>query len=224
MLLSARLFFHFLRDTLVVLSAHDLSVIKSDRLLFDKVNFSVEQGGLLYVKGPNGAGKTSLLRVLCGLLDSETGKVSFKQQDILTQRSEFHHQLVYFGHKAGLNLRLSAIENLTFWCQQHEQSVSVEQIYQTLAQLQLVGLEDVPVGHLSAGQQRRVALTRLWFKTSATLWVLDEPLTALDTHGISLLIHKIASFLHSGGAVVMTSHQDLELDYPTQELVLEYRI
>ena len=224
MLLSARLFFHILRDTLVVLSAHDLSVVKSDRLLFDKLNFSVEQGGLLYVKGPNGAGKTSLLRVLCGLLDSESGEVNFKQQAIHSVSSSFHHQLVYFGHKAGLNLRLSAIENLDFWCKQHEQNVSIEQIYQTLAELQLVGLEELPIGHLSAGQQRRVALARLWFKSSACLWILDEPFTALDTSGISLLMNKIADFLHSGGAVVMTSHQDLELDYPKQELVLEYRI
>ena len=224
MLLSRRLFFHSPRDTLVVLSAHDLSVVKSDRLLFDKVNFSVEQGGLLYVKGPNGAGKTTLLRVLCGLLESETGKVEFQQQNIHSIRSHFCHQLVYFGHKSGLNLRLSAIENLRFWCQQHEQDVSVEDIYTTLAELQLVGLEDVPVGHLSAGQQRRVALSRLWLKSSARLWVLDEPLTALDSSGITLLMSKIMAFLRCGGAVVMTSHQDLEFDYAKQELLLEYRI
>ena len=224
MLLSRRLFFHFLRDTLVVLSAHDLSVVKSDRLLFDKVNFSVEQGGLLYVKGPNGAGKTTLLRVLCGLLESETGEVQYQQQNINSISSDFHQQLVYFGHKVGLNLRLSAMENLRFWCQQHGQNVSDEQIYATLAELQLVGLEDVPVGHLSAGQQRRVALSRLWLKSSAKLWILDEPLTALDHSGIDLLMHKIVAFLQNAGVVVMTSHQDLQFDYPKQELVLEYRI
>ena len=208
----------------MVLSAHDLSLTKGDRLLFDKVNFSVEQAGLLYIKGPNGAGKTSLLRVLCGLLESESGEVRFKQQALRLVRDEFHHQLVYFGHKTALNARLSAVENLRFWCQQHAQTITQQEIYQTLSELQLVGLEDVPIGHLSAGQQRRVALARLWFKRSATLWILDEPLTALDTSGMSLLLAKITHFLQQGGAVVMTSHQELELDYPTQELVLEYRI
>ena len=213
-----------LRKILVVLSAHELSVVKSDRLLFDKVNFSVEPAGLVYVKGPNGAGKTSLLRVLSGLVEPEQGEVRFADQKLAKVREQFHHSLVYFGHKLGLNLRLSAIENLHFWCQQQQQACDIEQLYAVLGQLQLVGLEDVPVGQLSAGQQRRVALSRLWLKSSARLWILDEPFTALDQQGIQLLSAKLGAFLAAQGSVIMTSHQELEFDYPRQELALEYRI
>lgn len=207
-----------------VLSAHNLSVVKNDRLLFDKVNFSLEAHGLLYVKGPNGAGKTSLLRVLIGLLEAEEGEVRFLQQTMQGNRAQFHHQLVYFGHKLGLNMQLSATNNLAFWCEQQEQACSLSEIHNVLALLNLVGLEDIPLGHLSAGQQRRVALARLWLKKRAKLWVLDEPFTALDSIGISLITEKFLSFLHQGGAVVMTSHQELQFDYPKQELILEYRI
>jgi heme exporter protein A len=70
----------------------------------------------------------------------------------------------------------------------------------------------------------RVALARFWFKQNAKLWILDEPFTALDTQGIELLSKQITAFLSDGGAVVMTSHQALRIDYPTDELTLEYQI
>lgn len=209
---------------MAVLSVTNLSVVKRDRLLFDNLNFAVEQGGLLYVKGQNGAGKTSLLRVLAGLVDADSGDVYFIQQNIKDCREMYHQNLVYFGHKLGINQTLSAVENLQYWCKQHQVVISADTIFDTLAQLNLVGLEDIPVANLSAGQQRRVALARFWFKQTAKLWILDEPFTALDTQGIELVSGQITKFLSTGGAVVMTSHQALQLDYPTNELTLEYRI
>ncbi|GAC18127.1 cytochrome c biogenesis heme-transporting ATPase CcmA [Paraglaciecola arctica] len=209
---------------MAVLSVTNLSVVKRDRLLFENLNFAVKQGGLLYVKGQNGAGKTSMLRVLAGLVAADSGEVYFSQQNIQDCRENYHQNLVYFGHKLGINQTLSAVENLQFWCKQHLVSISVDTIYDTLAQLNLVGLEDIPVANLSAGQQRRVALARFWFKRDAKLWILDEPFTALDTQGIDLLSNQITQFLSGGGAVVMTSHQALRIDYPTDELTLEYRI
>ena len=209
---------------MAVISVTNLSVVKRDRLLFENLNFAVEQGGLLYVKGQNGAGKTSMLRVLAGLVAADSGAVCFFQQNIKNCRENYHQNLVYFGHKLGINLTLSAVENLQYWCMQHQVNITVETIFDTLAQLNLVGLEDIPVSNLSAGQQRRVALARFWFKQDAKLWILDEPFTALDTQGITLLSKQITKFLGAGGAVVITSHQALRLDYPTDELTLEYRI
>ena len=209
---------------MAVLSVTNLSVVKRDRLLFENLNFAVEQGGLLYVKGQNGAGKTSMLRVLAGLVEADCGNVFFSQQNIKDCRENYHQNLVYFGHKLGINLTLSAVENLQYWCKQHQVVISVHTIFSTLAQLNLVGLEDIPVNNLSAGQQRRVALARLWFKQDAKLWILDEPFTALDTQVIELLSKQITKFLSGGGTVVMTSHQALRLDYPTDEITLEYRI
>ena len=97
-------------------------------------------------------------------------------------------------------------------------------MFDLLATLGLVGLEDLPVSQLSAGQQRRVALARLWLKKTAKIWILDEPFTALDVQGIALLREKIVAHLGAGGAVIITSHQQLDIDYKTSELVLEYRL
>lgn len=218
--LSCRL----LRFCLALLSTNNLSVVKRDRLLFDQINLSVDSGGLLYVKGPNGAGKTSLLRVLTGLVQAEQGQVFFHQENIQDCQQAYQNQLIYFGHKLGVNGTLSAVENLQFWCEMHQVNVKQADIYQVLEQLSLVGLEDIPTSNLSAGQQRRVALARFWLKDNASLWILDEPFTALDIQGIDILSTKLVAHLLKGGAVIMTSHQSLELDYPTQELVLEYRI
>ena len=209
---------------MAVLSVTNLSVVKRDRCLFDNLNFAVESGGLLYVKGQNGAGKTSLLRVLAGLVNADLGDVFFSQQNIQDCRENYHQNLVYFGHKLGINQTLSAVENLQFWCKQHQVAISVDIICSALEHLNLVGLEDIPVANLSAGQQRRVALARFWFKQTAKLWILDEPFTALDTQGVDLLSKQITQFLSGGGAVVMTSHQALRIDYPTDVLTLEYRV
>lgn len=209
---------------MAVLSGQNLSCIKRDRTLFESIDFSIEKGQLLHVKGLNGAGKTSLLRILVGLSQPDTGKVLFENQCIFTSPAEYHPSLVYFGHKLGLNPSLSAIENLRFWCELNQVEFLIDNIYSLLEKLGLVGLEDLPVGNLSAGQQRRVALTRIWLKSSACLWVLDEPFTALDVDGIDLLKSRILEHLEEQGSVIMTSHQHLDLSCTVKELHLEYQI
>ena len=207
---------------------NQLSITKRDRVLFDNLTFSVDAGQLLYIKGPNGAGKTSLLRVLAGLSAANSGDVIMNSTNVSSSEASPSHthsvsNTVYFGHKLGINSMLSPVENLQFWCQCSEITVTKNQIYDVLAKLSLVGLEDVPVSNLSAGQQRRTALARFWLQPNASLWIMDEPFTALDVEGVSVLSEHIHQFLCKGGAVIMTSHQSLDIAYPTTELQLEYR-
>ncbi|TRY31341.1 cytochrome c biogenesis heme-transporting ATPase CcmA [Aliiglaciecola sp. M165] len=209
---------------MILFSGQNLACIKQDRVLFEHTDFSVEQSELLYIRGQNGAGKTSLLRILVGLADAAAGTVMYKGENIHKVDQAFNQDLVYFGHKLGLNLTLNGIENLKFWCQLNGITTSEHALFELLELIGLVGLEDLPISQLSAGQQRRVALARLWLKSEAKIWVLDEPFTALDVQGIALLKDKIVSHLGNGGAVIITSHQTLDLDYATKELILEYRI
>jgi heme exporter protein A len=212
------------RVILAVLSGHNLSCIKRDRTLFENIKFSIDKGQLLHVKGANGAGKTSLLRILVGLSQPDSGQVLFENHCIFAHPADFHSSLVYFGHKLGLNPSLSAIENLRFWCELNQIEFHIDNIYKVLEKVGLVGLEALPVGNLSAGQQRRVSLTRIWLKSTSCLWVLDEPFTALDVDGIELLKNKIVEHLTNHGSVVMTSHQRLDLSWKVKELHLEYQI
>lgn len=190
------------------LSASKLTCIKRDRVLFTELSLQVYKGELLYLRGPNGAGKTSLLRILTGLTMPEEGEVCFDGLSIFSPDSTYTDHLVYLGHKSALNSMMSAVENLQYWAAQHSISLSLQKLYEVLETLGLVGLEDVPVKFLSAGQQRRVALSRLWLKP-AELWVLDEPFTALDVEGIALLESLFASHCSDGGMIITTSHQAL---------------
>lgn len=189
-----------------LLTVDSLSCSKQYRTLFEGLSFSLEPGSIVQLEGPNGAGKTSLLRILAGFARADAGTVLFQQQPINEQLELYHAQLLYLGHKPALNGQLTARENMQFFQQTHPCLHGDD--YQLLAQLGLVGLEDVPVRTLSAGQQRRVALTRLW-RSTAPLWLLDEPFTAVDKAGVVLLQQRFAEHIAQGGCILLTTHQDL---------------
>jgi heme exporter protein A len=217
-----------------VLEAKNIACEKSDRRLFSDVNIHLSASQLIYLTGENGAGKTSLLRILVGLSEparlegalaktDEQGLVFINGVNVHKNIDEAAEKLLYFGHKQGVSQLLSALENLKTWCSLHSLAINESDIYEILGELGLTGLEDLPLKNLSAGQQRRVSLAKLWLKKSANLWVLDEPFTALDVGLIAILEDKIVDFLKSGGAVLMTSHQALNIDYPTTRMHLEYQ-
>ena len=176
----------------------------------------------MQLEGPNGAGKTSLLRIVAGFTRPEQGRRLWFGEDIAKNEDDFLSELLFIGHKTGVNTQLSAIENIQFWQQTHGYPQSID-YYNLLAQLGLVGLEDVPVRMLSAGQQRRVALARLWV-SDAKLWMLDEPFTAVDKKGVTLLQQQFFKQLERGGSILLTSHQDLTEQFQNLKTVtLEYR-
>lgn len=200
-----------------MLEACGLTCSKRDRTLFEGLSLVVNTGELLYLRGPNGAGKTSLLRILTGLSTPESGAVSYNGMDIAEDKTDYYRDLFYLGHKSGTNGSLSALDNLSFWLAQHSTLVQENVLYDVLAKVGLVGLEDVPVRYLSAGQQRRVALSRLWLKP-AKVWVLDEPFTALDVKGVHLLETSMKEHVSRGGLIITTSHQ------PLSETAGEHRV
>ncbi|MBB1332943.1 cytochrome c biogenesis heme-transporting ATPase CcmA [Pseudoalteromonas sp. SR44-5] len=205
-----------------MLHIKSVTCIKQERCLFADLNFSLKSGQIMQLAGPNGAGKTSLLRIIAGFSAPDEGQVMWQGESIAKNYDEFARQLLFIGHKTGVNSQLSAIENLRFWLQ--IQGYDTEQdLYSLLAKIGLVGLEDVPVRTLSAGQQRRVALIRLWLN-DAKLWVLDEPFTALDKAGIAFLQQRFLAHLAQGGAILLTTHQDLTTHFnELQTVTLEYR-
>ncbi|MBH0025671.1 MULTISPECIES: cytochrome c biogenesis heme-transporting ATPase CcmA [unclassified Pseudoalteromonas] len=205
-----------------MLHIKSVTCIKQDRCLFADLNFSLNSGQIMQLAGPNGAGKTSLLRIIAGFSVPDEGAVLFQEQPISKYYEEYARELLFIGHKTGVNTQLSAVENVRHWLQINGY-INEPDLYPILAQLGLVGLEDVPVRMLSAGQQRRVALVRLWL-SDAKLWVLDEPFTALDKSGVAFLQQRFTEHLQSGGAILLTTHQDLTTHFSNlQTVTLEYR-
>jgi heme exporter protein A len=190
-----------------MLEAKNLSCIRDERTLFSALSFRVTPGDIIQVEGPNGAGKTSLLRILAGLARPDSGEVCWHGQNTLRQRERYHQDLLFLGHQPGIKTMLTPFENLQFY-QAVRTSPDRQAIWQALEQVGLVGYEDLPVAQLSAGQQRRVALARLWLSDSP-LWILDEPLTAIDKQGVAELISLFEQHAQQGGMVLLTTHQDL---------------
>lgn len=206
----------------ILLHIKSVTCIKQERCLFADLNFSLNSGQIMQLAGPNGAGKTSLLRIIAGFSVPDEGAVLFQEQPISKYYEEYARELLFIGHKTGVNTQLSAVENVRHWLQINGY-INQPDLYPILAQLGLVGLEDVPVRMLSAGQQRRVALVRLWL-SEAKLWVLDEPFTALDKSGVAFLQQRFTEHLQSGGAILLTTHQDLTTHFSNlQTVTLEYR-
>ncbi|MDH2895798.1 cytochrome c biogenesis heme-transporting ATPase CcmA [Rahnella sp. PAMC25617] len=188
--------------------ALNLSCVRDERTLFSGLSFTIEPGEMVQIEGRNGAGKTSLLRILAGLSSPEAGEVRWQGVNTRRQRDVFHQQLLYLGHQPGVKSVLTAYENLAFY-QSVNGTASADAIYQALENVGLLGYEDVTVAQMSAGQQRRVALARLWL-SDAPLWILDEPLTAIDKQGVSTLIELFEQHAQRGGMVLLTTHQDLQ--------------
>ncbi|OUD12906.1 cytochrome c biogenesis heme-transporting ATPase CcmA [Thioflexithrix psekupsensis] len=187
-----------------VLAGQQLQCIRDERILFDQLSFQVHAGEILQIEGRNGSGKTSLLRILCGLALPSEGEVLWCGQSIERAANEFRSELIYVGHYPGVKADLTPLENLAFVRSLTAQSQAISD-EQALAQFGLYGFEDVPTRTLSAGQQRRVALARL-FVRQAQVWILDEPFTSLDKTAIKMLEQLIDNHAQSGGLVVLTSH------------------
>lgn len=205
----------------MLFSAHQISCIRSDRVLFEQLDFAIDAGQLWQIAGRNGAGKSSMLRILAGLTEPAEGELRYQGQPLSAHRDEFAANLCYIGHLSGVQPQLTALENLAFWRACY--ALKPADDWALLAQLGLAGLEDIPCQNLSAGQHRRVSLARLWL-TSARLWILDEPFTALDVSAIAQLRQRLTEHCQQGGAIILTTHQALELEsVPVQQLTLEYR-
>lgn len=189
------------------LYADSLCCVRDQRTLFRNLSFQLHIGECLQIEGLNGAGKTSLLRILCGLLSPQEGTIYWRGEDIDENRPAYHRELLYIGHTPGLKDELSPLQNLRFYSSLHKQS---EDFAAALDQVGLYGYEDIPVRSLSAGQKRRVALARLWL-SDVPLWILDEPLTAIDSAGVHNLERRLEHHCQQGGCLLLTSHQTLHL-------------
>ena len=190
-----------------------LACQRGDRMLFSGLDLILRAGNFVQIEGHNGIGKTSLLRILAGLATPFEGEVHWNGVDIRKQREEFNHSLLFLGHQSGVKPELSAWENLRFYQQISHCQQGDEALWEVLTKVGLLGREDLPASQLSAGQQKRIALARLWL-SQAPLWILDEPFNAIDKKGVAVLTQLFEQHAARGGIVILTSHQEV----PSQQL------
>lgn len=194
-----------------MLEIQSLECVRDDRLLFSDLSFSVADAEVLQIEGPNGSGKTSLLRIICGLRLPEAGKVMWQGESISSNREDYYANMVYIGHLPCIKADLTVLENVRALLDTRSFALSNSIIEAALAKVGLASYEDVPGKALSSGQRRRILLAFIEL-AQAKLWILDEPLTALDVQGVDLMESMILEHRQAGGSVVFTTHHGMQLD------------
>jgi heme exporter protein A len=200
-----------------LLDVSNLSCARGDRTLFRGLSFALGAGELLHVTGRNGSGKTTLLRTLCGLTRALEGEIRWGGANVRTLGDEYRAQLAYVGHLNGIQGELTPPENLRAsveWAG----GASHERIEAALERVALEAYHEFPAKILSQGQKRRLALARL-LVMARPLWVLDEPLSALDVHSVEVMTGVLAAHLNGGGMIVLTSHQALDVEARTLRML-----
>ncbi len=195
----------------MMLKAKSLECVRDDRLLFSDLNFAVGEAEVLQIEGSNGSGKTSLLRIICGLRQAEAGKVLWRDESIARSREDYYANMVYIGHLPCIKGDLTVLENVRSLLDTRSLTLSDAEIEVALVKVGLATYDDVPGKALSSGQRRRILLAFISL-SQAKLWILDEPLTALDVQGVALMESMIIEHRNAGGSVIFTTHHGMQLD------------
>ena len=194
-----------------LLDIEDLAGRRGDRLLFSGLSATAAPGEALRLSGPNGCGKTTVLRIVCGLLRPEAGRVRWRGRVVSEPPGDsgWRREIAFVGHREALKDTLTPLENLRFACALRGGRAPCRP-EEALEKVGLAAERETLTRELSAGQRRRAALARLLLDDSV-LWVLDEPAAALDRDGTALVESLCSEHAAAGGALVFTSHQPLHL-------------
>jgi heme exporter protein A len=191
-----------------MLEVKGLGCARGEMQLFSNLDFSLAEGELLQVQGENGSGKTTLLRTLCGFVQPLAGEIRWQGKNYSEMGEDYFANIIYLGHANAVKDELNALENLRISSALSGVNVSDSAALAALRRMGLRGRETFPVKVLSQGQRRRVALARL-LVNKAPLWILDEPLTALDVGAVEMMQGLIGEHLDRQGMVIFTTHQPL---------------
>lgn len=189
--------------TMIQLQADSLACQRGGRTVFTDVNFTLSSGQLLELRGPNGTGKSSLLRLIAGLGEPLSGHIALAGGSAELSIGQQAH---YAAHQEAIKTPLTVAENLKFW----GDFLGGGDMDAALAAFDLGPLAEYPAALLSAGQKRRLSLSRLAL-VPRLLWLLDEPTVGLDTASLEKLTRLLRGHLSGGGLAVVATHAPLSL-------------
>lgn len=187
-----------------MLELNDVAVARGGITVLEGVSFQLAAGSALILRGENGIGKTTLLRAIAGLQPTVNGTIKAPDESI-----------AFASHADGIKAQLTVRENLEFWAEVYGNASS--DVDAAIQAMNLTELIDRPAAQMSAGQKRRLGLGRL-LVTIRPIWVLDEPTVSLDRASVALFADIVRAHLAGGGAALIATHIDLEIEAETLDL------
>lgn len=188
---------------------------KGGEPLFEPVDLQLKPGEMAVIAGNNGSGKTTLLEAVAGLGSFSSGGIQFESDDAIDAWLRNSH---YLGHSLANKSSLTCLENLNFAATINGIHVSEHLLSETLSQVGLAGYEYHYASDLSAGQKKRLALSRLLL-LDKTYWLLDEPFVNLDAAGCEWLFDCIREHISKGGAALLTAHDNKRIHQKADHLI-----
>ena len=187
----------------------NISCIRGNKLLFKNLNFKINNKELLVIKGANGSGKTTLLKILSGLLKPISGSIIINKKNINILKDEYFKYFEYIGHENAIKTALTVRENLNFYLK-IKRNLATKNFEKTIKIFNLKNLLDIKIENLSAGEKRRISLSRLILSNSK-IWFLDEPTNGLDKINTVNFFKILKQHLQLNGLAIVASHDDVKI-------------
>jgi len=187
----------------------NISCIRGNKLLFKNLNFKINNKELLVIKGANGSGKTTLLKILSGLLKPISGSIIINKKNINILKDEYFKYFEYIGHENAIKTALTVRENLNFYLK-IKRNLATKNFEKAIKIFNLKNLLDIKIENLSAGEKRRVSLSRLILSNSK-IWFLDEPTNGLDKINTVNFFKILKQHLQLNGLAIVASHDDIKI-------------
>ncbi len=194
----------------MVLEIKSIKLIRNRRLIIDKFNLKIRKSQIFILVGKNGSGKSTVMDIIVGLIKPYEGSINILNRGLDEIQHLLKDFIFYLPHENALKDNLTARENLEIWIDLCGLNISNRDLKQKLNFFDLGPYIDFPVGKLSHGQKKKLALTKLFF-TKSLLWLLDEPFNGIDKSSSKKLSSLIENFAKNGGAVLLSSHIDINL-------------
>lgn len=185
--------------------ANNITCRRGSTIVFRNLNFKVENSIATIISGKNGSGKTSLLRILANLLNPKSGDIIWKGKSVYKNLENYLSNITYIADINCAKGNFTVIENMNFWRTLYSSSITHENFMRLLDNLNLRKHMNHNVNLLSAGQKRKLELTRLIIE-NRDIWILDEPFLGLDQDSINIIGQTITDHLTHNGTVILSSH------------------
>ena len=196
------------------LDIEEISCQRGDKIVFCGISAQLASSEILTIRGKNGSGKSSLLRTIAGFIKPIKGKIIFNRENIYEDIESFREEIIYISHKDPVKKFLSIKENLKLWSTFYNNDQPKHGIDNAIDKFHLKKLENLPANVLSAGQVRRLNLSRLAI-TNRRIWLLDEPMNSLDKESNFLLSSFAKEHIEKNGIIIVASHGNFNLPSKT---------